>query len=81
MEKNPNYMFLELHAYYRLQSSHNSHSNLLAEHPTTIVKIKEWRSDARDRSISDWSTSVKADKPFTFYNSYDGRMCKSIYFF
>ena len=58
----------------------NSDSNLLAEHPTTIVEIKEWRSDARDRSISDWSTSVKADIPFTFYNSYDGRMCKSIFF-
>ena len=46
------------------------------EHPTSLIQIKEWRDNTLDKLVSDWSISMKPGDPFTFYNSYDGRMGK-----
>ena len=45
-----------------------------------FVKIKEWRKHSVDKLVSDWSMSVKAEAPHSFYDSYDGRMCMYAYF-
>ena len=45
-----------------------------------FVKIKEWRKHSVDKLVSDWSMSVKAEAPHSFYDSYDGRMSMYAYF-